>query len=631
MAATLTVPTIFTAVDRFSKVISNMMRNVGKFSSTAGDHFQRFNQRFNNFFKLGDIQKQLLSYASTAVSVGAIVSGIVFSGKSLMDYEKNVASVHGILNDLSANGFKPFQQQIDKVAQQMQFSAVDVASSFQKIAELNISLAKTPESIGAVSKAAITLSRASNMDLTPATESLVGIMAQFKLEGKDANRVINVLAAGLKYGSASIIDQTEAYRNWGTVAKSANLTIEQATALTQTLGKYQLKGSEAGTALRGTIIRLQKAHLGYASGVFNVNDALAQANRHYDKLGNARLKDAYLIKLFGIRQITAGRILLQNTDLINDLTKKVTGSNQAFTQAAINTDTVAGSFERLKAQFINYITGSDKTRAGMVHLKEAIRWVADNMDTLLDHLITGIKWFAIIKGGISVVSGALKLYNLTQAASIAIGATATTTMAAQSVVVTGFGGAIAGVTTELGLANTAASGFFATLSEFVVPAGLVALSGLAIWKLLNHPKWMDGYTTDGPGPNIDPSTKKINWFSNQKEEDAYQKWWLPKHNKGIADSLIQRENFAPVWDKTHPSIFDLSALKNFRKDDRPVLPALTSPNSGGINTKQDSTVHIVLHDPNDSVKQIKTSAGNSSTPIPVKITSTQGQSGNLRP
>ncbi len=614
MPATLTIPTTFTAVDKFSTVISNMTRNLGKFTNKAGTQFLRFNQKFNNFFKLGDIQKQLLSYASTAVLVGGIVSGVMFSGKSLIDYGDNVAKVHSILNQLTDKGFKPFQDQIDKVANKMQFSAVEVAASFQKIAELNIDLAKTPESLGAVSVAAITLSRAAGMELTPATESLVAIMAQFHLQGSDANRVINTLAAGLKYGSATIQDQTDAFKNWGTVAKSANLSIEQAVALTQTLGKYQLKGEEAGTALRGTIIRLQKAHLGYASGLFNVNDALADATKHYNHLGRARDKDNYLIKLFGIRQITAGRILLQNTALIADLTKRVTGSNQAFEQAAIRTDTVSGAWQRLTAQFINYITGNENVREGAVKLKNALRWVADNLDSIISYVITGVKWFAILKVGMWAVASAIKLFNIYQAASIAIGTAAAATTASQTLVVGGFGTAISGVTTELGAANVAATTFFATLSEFAVPAALVTLGGLAIWKTLRSgikdQKYGDALLASSQEKfNTKTPTGLISPFQNQKEEIAYQAWWLKNANAGAKYNTLERS----VFDKDHGSEYDLhdkfdfSALKK---------PAAT----------QDSTVHIILHDPTGNIKDVKTKQGSG---ITVTVSPTSGPQGKL--
>jgi len=158
MPATLTVPTVFTAVDRFSAVVRNMGRSLKNFTKNTGSNFLRFNQRFNQFFKLDDAKRQLLSYASTAAVVGGIVSGIVFSGKSMIDYEKNIAQLHMILDDVSTKGFTKFQKQVDKVAKDLQYSSVDVASSFAKIAELNYSLAETPESLAQVSKSAITLS-----------------------------------------------------------------------------------------------------------------------------------------------------------------------------------------------------------------------------------------------------------------------------------------------------------------------------------------------------------------------------------------------------------------------------------------------------------------------------------------
>jgi hypothetical protein len=103
---------------------------------------------------------------------------------------------------------------------------------------------------------------------------------------------------------------------------------------------------------------------------------------------------------------------LQNTDLINNLTNSVTNTNQAFEQAAINTDTVYGAWSRLTAQFVNYVTGSDKAKESLVGLKNAIKWVTDNLDKIIDTALTFVKWFLIIKGIVWAVRGALLAYNL---------------------------------------------------------------------------------------------------------------------------------------------------------------------------------------------------------------------------
>lgn len=618
MPATLTIPTIFTAVDKLSSVVSRMGKNI---SNTFGGKMQagisRFNDKFNGLIPgYNAVKNAVLGYVGAVALAGAVVAGVVFSSKALLNYEQNVAGLHAILNDLTDNGFKPFQAEIDKVAKTTRYSAVDVASSFAKIAQLNIGLAKTPESLGQVSAAAITLSRAAKIDLVPATESLVGIMAQFHLQGSDANRVINVLAAGMKYGSATIEEQAETYKGFGTIAKTANITLEQSAALTQVLAKYQLKGAEAGTALRGVIIRLQKAGAGYASGQFNINDALAQAQKKYDSLATARQKDAFLIKLFGIRAITAGRLLLQNADLTNRLTVAVTGTNQAQAQAARNMDTVLGTLTQLGAQFINYITSSDNAKNGMLRLKNAIKWVTDNLDTILDRTFTFVKWFLIVKGVLWAAETAFAAYNIVVAiGSTVMGlfagttATATAAISAETIVVTGFAGAMSAATTNIALADAATTALGASLAALAIPAGLIAaiaaLASFGIYTAIKDSNAEAVYANSFEKNYVPISQDVINEFNKKPTMRV-----APVARNPMLDSLLQTSTTnsvsVPVTDAV-PALGRPPQVRGFNDGDKPL------------------NIHLAIdvNDPGDHIKDVK--HANPGAGSHIRITSTTGQ------
>lgn len=617
--APLTIPTIFTAVDRISAVVSAMGKNVNTFASKAASNVGKFSNKLNSLIPgYNAVKKALLGYIGAAVLASALIGGLVFSGKSLIEYEKNVSSLHGILNNLTDAGFKPFQKEIDRVAKSTRYSAVDVAASFSKIAELNIALASTPESLGAVSSAAIVLSRASRMELTPATEALVSIMAQFGLQGKDANRVINVLSAGMIKGSSSIENQVEAYRMFGVVARGANITLEQSNALIQVLAKRQLKGSDAGTALRNAIINLQKAGAGYKSGQFSVNDALDQAKKKYDSLATARQKDAFLLALFQKRGITAGRILLDNIANYKQLTQDITGTSEAQAQSARNTDNVAGAWSQLVAQFVNYITSSDDVREGMTKLKDAIRWVTDNLDDIISGVITFVKWFTIVKTILWVVRGALLAYNLINTIFTATTIAATTATAAQTVTVTGFGAALSTTTTELELANTAASGFFATLSAFVLPAALVGLTGFA---------WSKIFATD----HQREASRYLQDLNSAKTSAFYDQEMKPN---GIQDPVAfgdmydaQHNNVAGQYRRKMPNFIDFrhhigvvqSAVRDQTQQNVPTLmnPVFKSHEVNEQNTH--NTLEVLLKDPGHNIKSTKV---NGPIAIPVTVTST---------
>ncbi len=75
---------------------------------------------------------------------------------------------------------------------------------------------------------------------------------------QEADRYINVLAAGAKYGSSEIVDTAAAIKNGGVAAAQAGVGFEQLNAAIQVLAEVKREGGEAGTALRNVILNLEK-------------------------------------------------------------------------------------------------------------------------------------------------------------------------------------------------------------------------------------------------------------------------------------------------------------------------------------------------------------------------------------
>lgn len=438
-----TIPTKYTAIDKFSAPVKAMERANNSFANSLNASQARSERFFRKMTPgLSSATKQFLSFASAAAVAGGAVAFGGFSINSIMEYEKALASFRTIVSDLSDKDFNKFQVEIANVASATKRSTTEVANSFEKIAGLNAKFAETSEGLGMVSRSAITLARASGMELGPAAENLVGIMNQFSLAANQSNRTINVLAAGQAVGAANITQTAEAFVNFGATAAGANVSLEQSVALVQTLGKYSIFAGEAGTQLKGTLIHLQEAGLGYKSGQFQVNDALAQAKERFDKLHTAKAKDAYLTKLFGLININSGRILLNNIPLFKEFTNQVTGTGEAQKAASINSQTLSVRIDELKNRWITMITTNARVTAGLEKFKSALGFVTNNLETIVSVGINAIGFFVAWKALLLTTRAILWTYNVAlgiQSAylgysSIAMG-TNTTAIAAQSLAI----------------------------------------------------------------------------------------------------------------------------------------------------------------------------------------------------
>ena len=217
-------------------------------------------------------------------------------------------------------------------------SAQDIVDGFTKMGSARPELLKNKEALAQVTEKALILAAASKIEMVPAIDAVAASMNQFNLDASQSDRIINAIAAGSLEGSAEVADLTESMKNVGTVAADSNMSLEQTVAALEVLGEKQLKGVEGGTKLRGALLKMKDAGVGYASGQFVLRDALVEVNAQLAKKTTAAEKDALKQKVFGIENITAGNILIQNVEKYDKLTAAVTNTNVAYVQAATNTD-----------------------------------------------------------------------------------------------------------------------------------------------------------------------------------------------------------------------------------------------------------------------------------------------------
>ncbi len=635
MPQPLVVPTIFTAVDRLSGVVQRMQRSVGGFAGKASIGVNALNNGINSLLpSFGKLAKQALTFGAGY----AVFSGLRAGGDALVDFEKNVASLRVTLNHLSKGEFEPYEKQIIAVARATRVSAVDVADSFAKIAELNYDLAQTPDGLGKLATSAITLSRAARLELTPATEGLVAIMSQFELPATEAARVSNALAAGFKYGSATIDDQIESYRGFGTVAKEANVTMEQSIALTQTLAKYQLKGSEAGTALRSAIIHLQNAGAGYKSGKFSLNDALDEMRKKLASLKNDKSRDSFLNSLFGIRAVTQGRLLGRSSQLMADLSRNVTATNEVFKQAAVTTETFASKWEQLKGATVTWLVSNSNANKGLNRLKGIIVYVTNNLDKIIDRVITFGTWFLYLKGaiwatqlvlgGISIAMGVFGavtgVANIAIAEStIAMGAYRTTTglvTAAQWLWTSAIGATTGALT---------ASGIFGA-------TGLLALAAVAVYEIDKHWKsWGDSITSMlGPLGEVFNMIEQIRGGAdgsgiNTKLAYDVQRGGIGGYASSFGDIIaeygksIGRFATSPFKGVAKQFGGDFNAFGDKGKEPTLMPSPFTNNNGGGQGGNSNTKIELEIKDPGKYIDSVGIS-NLGKTSIPVKVTPTTG-------
>jgi len=417
MATTLGVKTVFTAVDRFSAIVGKMGAAVSSFASKASTAFARVERA----------ERKMRGAISNAIGkfgqLGLAISGIAIATSILaanVELDKNLASLASITG-VSAEQFKVFQIEIERVSKAQKMFAGDTAKAFEIVGSVRPELLGNADALAKVTEAAITLSKATGMDLQLSAENLVGTMNQFNLGANESARIMNVLAAGSLEGSAPVDKITESLTQFGAVANSAGVGIESSVALIEQLGAKSIYGSEAGNKLKNVLLAMSTAkgldkkalddfkRLGVNLDIVTNNSLpLTDRLREMSKITNDALAPLHV---FGKENIVAGQIILQNVDNIGLLTEKMTGTNVANTQAAIMTNTLSTKWQELVNSFKNAVTSTNSENEALNKTKLVLSWVADNMEQLIKVVSIGLITYGAFRVLMLGINIAMAVYN----------------------------------------------------------------------------------------------------------------------------------------------------------------------------------------------------------------------------
>lgn len=221
-------------------------------------------------------------------------------------------------------------------------SAAEILDAFMLVGSAKPELLGDKEALKQVTEEAMRLQAAAkDITLNEAVDSLTLSLNQYGEAADQAGRFANVLAAGSQAGSANIASQAKAIRNAGTAAASANVPIEQTVALIETLAYRGIKDEVAGTGLKRFFLKLQ-------TGADETNPKIVGLDKALENLKNKNMDAGTIKDMFGEEGFNAASVILQNTKMVKDFTAAVTGTNVAYEQAAINSDTAQAKLEQAR-------------------------------------------------------------------------------------------------------------------------------------------------------------------------------------------------------------------------------------------------------------------------------------------
>jgi TP901 family phage tail tape measure protein len=196
----------------------------------------------------------------------------------------------------------------------------------------------------------ITLSKAASIDLPSAADVVSATLNQFNLKVSDSAKIVDILAAGAKYGAAEIPDLAQSLKVAGATASAAGVDLQSTVAALEVLSQNALKGSEAGTGLRNVMLKLQTSDM-LPPGINLKADGLVKT---LAKMQPVLSDTTYMAKVFGAENINAAQILIKNAAAVEEMNKNVGELGVSQQQAAINSNTYNNTMAKIKATFEDF-------------------------------------------------------------------------------------------------------------------------------------------------------------------------------------------------------------------------------------------------------------------------------------
>jgi TP901 family phage tail tape measure protein len=341
--ANFSIAFIYEAIDKVTAIQEKIKRNQKKTFDAMGASMDKFNR------KLDATGKKLKSIGGGITSVGKSITtrvtlpllamgamAIVQGGR----FEDAMASLSAITG-VTGKQLSVMRGEIMQSGERFGIDSAAFAKGMELIGSKKPELLKMPIVLKGVTDAAALMAKAAGQELPEAALNLTETMNQFNISGERASEVVNILAAGSKFGAVAIPQLSQSINLAGVAAKNAKLSLAETVGTIEILGERGLSGARAGTQLRNvfTILEAQASKKFKPSVV-----GLAKALENLDK---AQISTAQTVKLFGRENLNAASILIEGRKRIGEMAAKVVGTNTAVEQARIRMATLNQQLAKL--------------------------------------------------------------------------------------------------------------------------------------------------------------------------------------------------------------------------------------------------------------------------------------------
>lgn len=322
-------------------------------SSIDGSGFSK------GFSKLGSAAKTALGattgiIAGTATALGGLAAAAIKTGA---DFESQMSRVQAISGATGAE-FDALNKLAIQLGADTKFSATEAAKGMENLASAGFSVSEITQAMPGM----LDLAASSGEELAASADIAASTLRGFGLAADQAGHVADVLAKNAAATNAAVADTGEAMKYVAPVAQSAGWSLESVTAAIGEMANAGIKGTQAGTVLRGALTSLMNPSKQQAAAMqaigFSAYDARGQMKSLSQMIsdlqkGTANLseeqRNQYIATIFGTEALSGMQVLIQQgSGNLDALTQSLVNSNgAAASMAATMNDNLKGAVQNL--------------------------------------------------------------------------------------------------------------------------------------------------------------------------------------------------------------------------------------------------------------------------------------------
>jgi TP901 family phage tail tape measure protein len=366
--------------------ISSLTSNLNAASNQVSG-FVRDTQR--GFQALGDLGKVITGFG---LAVGAGLAGAV---KSAADFDTALRKASSIAG-ASATEFEAMKAAALDMGATTSKSAKEVANAMTELAAKGFDANQTIAAMPGIIKAA----EASGEDLALVSDTITSALNAFRMEASEAGKVADIMSMAANKSAAGIGDMQYAFKYAAPAAAQLGISIEELAAATGIMANAGIKGEQAGTTLRMSMLRLVKPpkqarkaldQLGIAvtdqNGKFkSLQTLIGELSAGMEGMTEAQ-KTATIGAIFGTEAMSGMMTLIgQGPAALGEFTKALEESEGMAAKTAEQMKAgIGGALERLKGAIESLVISiGDQLVPYVIKLADFLAKVANKFNGLSD-------------------------------------------------------------------------------------------------------------------------------------------------------------------------------------------------------------------------------------------------------